>query len=129
MSKGKFLAVCVVWLLIVAALAASYRLLIHPLRQQQILGDTDSDSQYKHRVNLALDSFSGYAILRSSQMKDELAKKRIRLNLIDDGADYKARLRGLRERPISAGRVYDRCATECFRRTGGSSRHDRGHYR
>ncbi len=96
MSKGKLLAVCVVWLIIAAAIAGAYRLFIYPYYHGNLMAGTSSDSQYKHSVNLALDSFSGYAVLRSPFMKDELTKKRIRLNLQDDGADYGARIEALR---------------------------------
>lgn len=96
MSKGKLLAVCLVWLVIVAAIAATYRLLIYPRRQDATVSGTSSSSQYKHTVALALDSFSGYAILRSEKMKEELAHKRIRLRFVDDAADYAARIQALR---------------------------------
>ncbi len=95
MSKGKLLAICCVWLVIVVALAASYRFFISPHQLDKTMSGTSSSSNYKHAVNLALDSFSGYAILRSPQMQDELSKKRIRLNLSDDGADYGARMQSL----------------------------------
>ncbi len=96
MSKGKLLAVCVVWLLIVAAIAASYRLLIYPRQRNATLSGTSSSSQYQHSLDLALDSFSGYAILRSENMKEELARKRIRLNYLNDEADYRGRIEALR---------------------------------
>ena len=96
MSKGKLLAVCVVWLLIVGAIAASYRLLIYPRQRDATLSGTSSSSQYKHSLQIALDSFSGYAILRSEKMKEELAHKRIRLEYVDDEANYRKRIRRLR---------------------------------
>ena len=96
MSKGKLLAVSLVWLAIVGAVAASYRLLIHPRFRDRLRSDTGSASQYDHDLKVAVDSFSGYAILRSPRLKDELAKKRIRLNLVDDGADYLERIKALR---------------------------------
>ena len=95
MSKGKLLAVCIVWLLIIAALAVTWRLVINPTREDRLIGETGSESQYDARVQVALDSFSGYAILRSDEFRDGLAKKKIRLVLRDDAADYAGRLKAL----------------------------------
>ena len=65
-------------------------------RNQARLNVGSSDSRYDHRISLALDSFSGYAILRSKEFADELSAKSIKVNLLDDGADYATRLANLR---------------------------------
>ncbi|MEM6313641.1 MAG: ABC transporter substrate-binding protein, partial [Planctomycetota bacterium] len=44
-------------------------------------------------VRLALDSFSGYAVLRDPTFQADLAAAGIDLELVDDGADYAKRLR------------------------------------
>ncbi len=54
-----------------------------------------SDPPVKHRVKLALDSFSGYAVLRSKEFDRELRVRGIALELVDDGADYPARIESL----------------------------------
>ena len=106
MSKGKLLSVCCVWLAILLVVAVAWKLLVVPSLQRaakeaeeqenrQRLEGTSSDSRYKHQVRLALDSFSGYAILRSQAFRNELSKKEIKLELVDDGADYGARIRAL----------------------------------
>jgi outer membrane protein OmpA-like peptidoglycan-associated protein len=95
-SKGKLLAVCIVWLLVFAALAAAYRILIYPRHRNRLLSGTGSSSHYRLTVDFALDSFSGYAILRSPEFHDQLAQKRIRMNLVDDGADYVARIEAIK---------------------------------
>jgi hypothetical protein len=63
-------------------------------RQRDVLGG--SPSRYKHTVNFHLDSFSGYAILRSDSFKKNLGKAGIGLVLKDDGADYTSRLAALK---------------------------------
>ncbi len=103
MSKGKLLAVCLLWLLIAASLALVYRFLWAPGRTRQTLGNTSSSSHYRAQVDLALDSYSGYALLRSPRFKEGLARERIRLVLHDDQADYEARLRALRNGSIPMG--------------------------
>lgn len=65
-------------------------------RNQARFNVGSSDSHYDHRIGLALDSFSGYAILRSKEFADELSAKSIKVNLLDDGADYATRLANLR---------------------------------
>lgn len=55
-----------------------------------------SESAYRSHVKLALDGFSGYAVLRSDEFAEELRKASVRLTITDDGADYPARLEALR---------------------------------
>ena len=95
MSKGKLLAVCIIWLMIAAVLAVAFRFVSNRNRRNAEEATTGT-SRYKHQVDIALDSFSGYALLRSPEMKSELADKGIRINLNDDGADYAARIQAIR---------------------------------
>ncbi|MEO0530405.1 MAG: OmpA family protein [Planctomycetota bacterium] len=102
MSKGKLLAVCVVWLLILAVGVGIWRLVFAPVversaeqRQQEELRRGGSDSLYKSRLRIALDGFSGYAVLRSPEFAEDLRKQGVKLTLNDDGADYPARLAAL----------------------------------
>ena len=104
MSKGKLLALTLVWLVIVAVLAVAWRWIYVPIRerarqqdQEELVEGTSGQSQYRFSLNLALDQFSGYAVLRSPQFQEQLHEKRIRVNLMDDGANYGQRLRRLRE--------------------------------
>lgn len=113
MSKGKLVAVCMVWLVLIGFGALTWKLMFKPAieqskqeeldqekqaeleRQREQLERSGSTSIYKHTVNFQLDSFSGYAILRGDKFKSELAKMGIRMNLEDDGADYVKRLAAL----------------------------------
>ncbi len=104
MSKGKLLALTLVWLVIVAVAALAWRLIFVPARErarqqdhEELVEGTSGQSQYRSSLNLALDQFSGYAILRSPQFQEQLHEKRIKVNLMDDGANYTQRLRRLRE--------------------------------
>ncbi len=56
-----------------------------------------SDSRYRTQVTMALDGFSGYAVFRSPEFAQELRQQGIKLELIDDGADYAARLESLKQ--------------------------------
>jgi len=77
-------------------MAGAYRFLIHNPNREHVFEETSSDSRYQHTVGVALDSFSGYAVLRSPELKKQLAAKKIRLRMEDDGADYAGRLASLR---------------------------------
>lgn len=106
MSKGKWLAVTIIWLVVFSVLAASWRWLAAPAlrsreatrreaRQTAELQDTSSPSHYQHHLTLALDSFSGYAILRCPEFQHYASQKRIHIELTDDQADYRRRLERL----------------------------------
>lgn len=108
MSKGKMLVVSAIWIVLIGVAALVYKWWIVPSQQEaariaeaeahnKVLTETGADSRYDYQINVALDSFSGYAILRSSEFADELAAKRIKLNLVDDGADYQQRLKSLKD--------------------------------
>jgi len=84
-----------VWCVIVAVIAVAYRFLVHPYFEVRLETDTGSDSQYTDQVTIAVDSFTGYSILRSDGMRDQLKQKGIRWTVQDDGADYTARIKAL----------------------------------
>jgi outer membrane protein OmpA-like peptidoglycan-associated protein len=101
-TKGKLLAVVIVWLMIAGAVAVGWRMFVKPSLEEQaererdeVIDQTSGNSRYAHSIDLALDPFSGYAVLRSAEFQQELQAKRVRVQLIDDQADYKARIRAL----------------------------------
>lgn len=114
MSKGKLVAVCLMWLMLIGVGTVTWKLLFQPAREQAKqeelekaelaaeeaerlrLKSAGSPSRYKHNVSFHLDSFSGYAVLRSNTFTTELAKLGIRAQFHDDGADYGARLAALK---------------------------------
>lgn len=108
MSKGKFVAVCIIWLVLFGIGAALWRLVVTPMRQEatqkaeQIAQDatmqaTAGELPYQQEVSLALDSFSGYAVMRSREFASMLRRRGVKLNLVDDGANYSRRLASLRD--------------------------------
>ena len=114
-KKAKILAVCLVWLAVAGAGALAWRLLVTPAnenaaalaeaeRRAELEAATRADSRYDATVTIALDSFSGYAVLRSDAFKKELADRGVRLKLVDDGADYRKRLAALADgtAPVAA---------------------------
>jgi outer membrane protein OmpA-like peptidoglycan-associated protein/ABC-type taurine transport system substrate-binding protein len=93
-AKGCLLA-AVLWCLILGVLAVGYKFFVHPYVSQKLKTQTGSSSQYKHEIVVAADSFSGYAILRSDAVKQDLKGKQIKLTLRDDKGDYSARIKAL----------------------------------
>lgn len=94
-DSEKKLATAAVWCAIFFIMAASYRYLVSPYKKDKLTKDTGSRSKYDHRASLALDSFAGYCILRSERFENLLAREGIKIDIHDDGADYKARLKAL----------------------------------
>jgi len=102
-SKGKLLAFVLVWLMLFGAGAVAWKFLFQPgvdaAKKQEIEEGRrkgSSESRYDYRLNLSLDAFSGYAILRSEEFANELANKSVKINFVDDGADYTKRLADLK---------------------------------
>jgi outer membrane protein OmpA-like peptidoglycan-associated protein len=86
-----------VWLVLIGIAAVAYRYFVHPSVEKKLERETSSPSPYRHTVTVALDSFSGYSILRADALQERLKPKGIRLQFEDDGADYGSRLRALRD--------------------------------
>jgi ABC-type nitrate/sulfonate/bicarbonate transport system substrate-binding protein/outer membrane protein OmpA-like peptidoglycan-associated protein len=93
-AKGMLVA-AVIWLVIIGALAIVYKFLVHPRFAAELEEETGSESRYKHEVTLSLDSFSGYCIIRSQALEEQLKNEGIRLKVVDDGANTGARIRAI----------------------------------
>ena len=98
-AKGCLIA-SILWCAILLVLAAAYKFLVHPFFSEKLAEDTGSASQYQTEIRLAADSFSGYAILRSDEIKNRLKSDGIKLSILDDQADYAERLNALKEGDI-----------------------------
>ncbi|MEO1482438.1 MAG: OmpA family protein [Myxococcota bacterium] len=94
-KQRNILVIGVVWLFLLGALAAGYKLFLEPYFNSGLISATGSDSQYEHEVSLALDAFSGYAVFRSDAMASLLKQDGIKLDIEDDGADYIKRMKNL----------------------------------
>lgn len=91
---SRIVVIVVVWGTILLALGATYRYVIRPYVQGRQPGM--SDARYDEVVNVALDSFSGYGILRSPAVQEPLKLKRIKLDFHDDKADCEGRMKALK---------------------------------
>ncbi len=71
-----------------------------PTEQEKLVEATSSESEYAHVVKVALDGFAGYNIVRSDALARQLRKQKIKLELIDDKADYATRLANLQKNDV-----------------------------
>lgn len=94
------LVAAMLWIVIIGVIAAAAKYYILPYFDKSLMEETGSDSQYKHTLALSADSFSGYAILRSPVMKKELKTLGIKLDIVDDQADYDARMKALSKKDV-----------------------------
>ncbi len=106
MNAGKVVLFAIVWLIVLAAGVSIWKFVFQPMQVaaeqdekkrevEELLKKSQGNSVFKNEITIAADGFSGYAILRSSEFSDLLAQRGIRLNVVDDQADYAARLKGL----------------------------------
>ncbi len=94
------LVLAVLWIVIIAALAVGYRYFLKPTSDKKLAGQTGSGSRYEHHITVAMDSFSGYSILRSDAFNTGLQDHGVKLSIEDDGADYVRRVKTLRNRDV-----------------------------
>ncbi|MDD5091840.1 MAG: phosphate ABC transporter substrate-binding/OmpA family protein [Candidatus Wallbacteria bacterium] len=87
----------VVFLLMITGIAFAGRKYIMPYFDLQLVEKTSSKSQYRREVKIAHDSFAGYAVLRSEDVRKEMAAKGVLLTFIDDAADYTGRIGSLKD--------------------------------
>lgn len=87
------------WLVVLGAIGAVVRFLVLPaFRQRASPGAPDAGKPADTTtatIRLAADGFSGYCLLRSEDLAARLGRRGIVLKVIDDQADYMARLRAL----------------------------------
>lgn len=98
----RILAVALVWLVLIAAAAVLYKLVIAPREAADRLQRTGSRSRFSSTLRIAHDSFSGYCILRSEAMRARMAEGGVRLEFVDDGSDGALRISRLRDGEVEA---------------------------
>lgn len=91
------LAAAAVALVLIVILGVAFKFLIYPKIQEGLVAQTSTGTAYTSTFTVCGDSFAGYAVVRSPEMKRELGSRGIRLNWVDDAADYTARTKALRD--------------------------------
>lgn len=93
-SKRNIVLVAILFLCFVIV-GVAFRFLVYPTMQGDLVAVTGSESRYHSEVRILLDSFSGYAPLRSPALREELESRGIKLELNNDQADYQQRMKAL----------------------------------
>ena len=97
MSKTKIALAAFVWLFVLAVGVGIWKLVLQPaqkaeqakeeeIKEKEKIDSTQGTSRYQHELTLGLDAFSGYAVLRSQEFRDQLSGHGIRLSTNDDAA-------------------------------------------
>lgn len=105
-SKGRILAIAGVWLVGICIFAGAVKWWWTPKKEkaaeeaiaqkeQEILDKTSSHRRFDEVVTIGHDLFSGYAGLRSAEMRRYLGSESLGLKLIDDGANGMKRIKAL----------------------------------
>jgi flagellar motor protein MotB len=110
-DKGKMLIGGVIWVTVIGLAVLGYRFWWAPQKvkqaaeqakeeHRQTLEKTSTNSRYTSTVSLGIDSFSGYSPFRTQTFRDECAKYGIRIEYVDDGANYQKRLQNISDGKI-----------------------------
>ena len=112
-SKTKIILAAFVWLIVLAIGVSIWKLVIDPVRaksktesvKQQMeatkkqaeaaVAATSGTSRFSQEIAIGLDSFSGYAVFRTTEFENQLANRGIKLKLVEDAPDYTARAAAL----------------------------------
>lgn len=103
MSKTKIALAALLWLFVLTVGVGIWKLVLQPAqkaeqakeqetKEKEKLDSTQGTSRYQHEIAIGLDAFSGYAVLRSQEFRDQLAANGIRVSTSDDEADYAKRM-------------------------------------
>ncbi len=102
MSKTKIIIAALAWLVLLAIGVSVWKFLIQPAKEESMaeaakqeakakVEASSGSSRFTHEITIGVDSFSGYAILRTPEFESQLSNHGIKLKLIDDAADYSSR--------------------------------------
>jgi len=94
--SGKVLGAVVIWLVLLGICAVVYKFVFAPRGREVVVQQSGSTPVHDTEIMVALDSFSGYCVLRSPAFRRELDAQAIGLNLVDDQANYGQRIQTLR---------------------------------
>jgi ABC-type nitrate/sulfonate/bicarbonate transport system substrate-binding protein len=105
--KGKVVAICIWGVVLLGIGSIFYRTMWVPhqekakqeaiqKQEKEKIAATSAPSQYRHNIRFGIDSFSGYAVLRSQEFQNFLRTENIKVDFVDDGADYTARINALK---------------------------------
>ncbi len=94
-NRAKYIIIAFIWIFIISILACGYKFIWKPKATSRLIKETASSAIYANKLKILTDSFSGYSILRSKEVENNLRAASIKLIVEDDNADCKARIKAL----------------------------------
>lgn len=105
-SKGKILAITGVWLVVVCIFGVGVKFWWTPAQEKaaeeavaehdkEVIDSTSAHARFDETVTIGLDLFSGYAALRSPEMRRTLGSESLGLKLVPDDANGMDRIKAL----------------------------------
>ncbi len=82
-------------LVLIVIFGVAFKFFVYPKLHDSLVEATSAGTTYTSTLTICGDSFAGYAVVRSPQMKQELGSRGVRLKWTDDAADYTARAKAL----------------------------------
>jgi ABC-type nitrate/sulfonate/bicarbonate transport system substrate-binding protein/outer membrane protein OmpA-like peptidoglycan-associated protein len=97
-SAGKTIAVSVILIVLIGIGVATWKFIGEPWMNKRLVEQTSSDVKHKTPVKIGMDSFVGYAILRSPRFQERLAKTKEDIGIVvkNDEANYPSRAKALK---------------------------------
>lgn len=103
MTKSRIAITICIWLMILGVGVGVYKFWWAPRQEaaeeariqdekQKTIQKTSATARYKHSINAAFDSFSGYAPFRSNTFREETGRYGLRAEFRNDNANYTQRL-------------------------------------
>jgi ABC-type taurine transport system substrate-binding protein len=110
--NNKIIVASIVWIIALSLIAVSVKFIWFPhveaskqeiakQEEKQKIEKTSSESYYNIQVDFGYDSFSGYSVYRSPEFAIQSSSKKMKINFVDDGANYKDRLLKLKSGDLS----------------------------
>lgn len=105
-SQKRLLLGSATFVVVFAVFVGGYVLLFKPFadkrakvkaeqEHKQIIEATSTQTHFDHEITIVVDGFSGYSIYRDPMFHSTLAAKKIKANIVDDGANYNERAKKL----------------------------------
>ena len=97
LAARRRIVVALIILVVFVGIGIAFKKLVFPALEEKRVEETGTKTHYKTNVRIGMDSFSGYAVLRSPHFRDQLGRSEIGVQGIDDKADYTGRMKALQK--------------------------------
>jgi len=99
MSNGKMVATALVWVVVIGICAVAWKYFVAPAKEEAARQSKQQEEQERlnhTELNYGIGSSEGSIVQRPDAFNDDLVKLKIKINFLDDGANYDQRLADLK---------------------------------